>query len=964
MKRTSLLFWALLLSFGASAQTVYSLPYSTGFESGMGDWTAIDNNADGYTWSTSPIGPSWSMTHSGSHAVGSMSFVPSSAGGAGGITPDDWLVSPAIALTDTAALTWWHFAYSDSYHSEHYSVYVSTTGNTVDDFLATTPIYATTISVGNQWEYLGVYLTDSVGDTVWIAFRHHDCFDQYFMLIDDIGITTGTILPSNECENYVTNLSLSSVDNGGLMVQWNDMVDMAWAVYVDDSLYGITNTCSFYIADPVVAASTGSDNSSQKPTISVRTVCDGSVSGAEVSITANWAGYNVSGNNITCDPYELPFVEDFEDYPYNMSHHLCWHDMGGLSKRIDTTYAHLSSKSLHISSSSNYTSCIITPKLHVPNMHVTVSFWALTVESWWSDPNAVLHVGVQRNYDTFLYDSVMANITEALIVTANEASDWHYCTFSVYLPDTLVGISFKLVGSADYYIDNIQIVDLPESQDSLPPQIQLYGPNSAMALRDTIELNASLIAGDSTGLAWSWSHTLPCTVAGGSTSQQVVYTAVGIDTIVVIATNPFGSDSDTTYVTVGGEPHVSINGVATVFTDDTVRFTALLTAGYPEGVTYNWSSSMAAAGQAWMHADSNQILLVYSVAGTDTITLTVNNALGSITLTRIVNIIHCNAITTFPYTTSFEPFQGDGQECWRAVEWQRSNFYHRTGGSGMKSHGGGDAWLITPPIALPSQADGMMFEFYTLFEYLYHLDVLVSPTGNSDFSAFTDTLARLTDPPYDPNHWPIYYLDSLQLSLEAYGGHTIRIAFHHYDGSSDLSVLGIDDFSIFCDSSSMTPIPPTPDTVWRTVTVTANVDGACQTHGSGVYADSSTVDIGYTMLDSVTDGGHWQFLGWDDSEMDNPRQIVVTSDTAIVALFQWVADSVGIGNIAVDGISIRSIGDRILVKGANEEVRVFDMMGRMVAAAKGDVVSLRVPTAGVYLVRIENRIAKKVVVIK
>lgn len=86
------------------------------------------------------------------------------------------------------------------------------------------------------------------------------------------------------------------------------------------------------------------------------------------------------------------------------------------------------------------------------------------------------------------------------------------------------------------------------------------------------------------------------------------------------------------------------------------------------------------------------------------------------------------------------------------------------------------------------------------------------------------------------------------------------------------------------------PTPP-PDTVWRTVTVSTNVSGAAEAYGSGLYVDSSTVEIGYHLVDTATNGGHWQFLGWNDGGTGNPRDILVTSDTAIVALFEWVADS-------------------------------------------------------------------------
>lgn len=118
---------------------------------------------------------------------------------------------------------------------------------------------------------------------------------------------------------------------------------------------------------------------------------------------------------------------------------------------------------------------------------------------------------------------------------------------------------------------------------------------------------------------------------------------------------------------------------------------------------------------------------------------------------------------------------------------------------------------------------------------------------------------------------------------------------HWSNGSTDNPLTLTVDSDTFLTAYFVQDTPP--DTLWRTVTVTANVAGACETYGSGVYADSSIVEIGYHVLDTATDGGHWQFLGWSDGLTETPRQILVTSDTAIVALFEWVADSVGIEEI-------------------------------------------------------------------
>lgn len=64
----------------------------------------------------------------------------------------------------------------------------------------------------------------------------------------------------------------------------------------------------------------------------------------------------------------------------------------------------------------------------------------------------------------------------------------------------------------------------------------------------------------------------------------------------------------------------------------------------------------------------------------------------------------------------------------------------------------------------------------------------------------------------------------------------------------------------------------------------------------------------------------------------------------------------GIGNIESEGIRIYGEGDHIVVEGTTDEVRVYDMVGRSVRNE-----ALR---AGVYMVKVGNRPARKVVVIR
>ncbi len=158
------------------------------------------------------------------------------------------------------------------------------------------------------------------------------------------------------------------------------------------------------------------------------------------------------------------------------------------------------------------------------------------------------------------------------------------------------------------------------------------------------------------------------------------------------------------------------------------------------------------------------------------------------------------------------------------------------------------------------------------------------------------------------------------------------------------------------------PTPP-PDTLWRTVAVTANVDGVCETYGSGTYADSSRVEMGYTMVDTVNEGGRWQFLGWSDGENDNPRTILVTSDTVIVALFEWMADSVGINELRDNSYEIRvypnpAHGAVTVSVGAPATLTVLDLTGRVVIAPLSLSSSATLPLtdlpSGTYFLRVTN----------
>ena len=200
--------------------------------------------------------------------------------------------------------------------------------------------------------------------------------------------------------------------------------------------------------------------------------------------------------------------------------------------------------------------------------------------------------------------------------------------------------------------------------------------------------------------------------------------------------------------------------------------------------------------------------------------------------------------------------------------------------------------------------------------------------GNYDTVTFTAQLLRgdTTGLAYT---WHSTLLDSVmvgpsvQLFYDTIGVDTLSVTATTAIGvNTAMLIVSVDTLSV-------------PDTLWRTVTVTANEEGVCESYGSGVYPDSSTVEIGYTMVDTVTVGGHWRFLGWSDGGTGNPRDILVTSDTAIVTLFEWIEDSVGIGEVEKSKREVEIFpnpaSSDVTVKVSRPSIlTVIDLQGRMV----------------------------------
>ena len=120
--------------------------------------------------------------------------------------------------------------------------------------------------------------------------------------------------------------------------------------------------------------------------------------------------------------------------------------------------------------------------------------------------------------------------------------------------------------------------------------------------------------------------------------------------------------------------------------------------------------------------------------------------------------------------------------------------------------------------------------------------------------------------------------------------------------------------------------------------------------GDGVFDYGTTIT-----LHAIANNGY-RFDHWSTGSTDNPYTLTVTNDTTIIAYF--VSDGTqGIGEVGTGDIRISVFNGRVCVEGiTNEEVRVYDITGRMVQN--------RSLPSGVYIVKVGDLPAQKVVVMR
>ena len=180
---------------GGSSQT-----YTYDFEDGWQGWQVIDADGDGYTWKWANSSGGYNG-HNGS--IATMVSESYSNDLMVALSPDNYLVSPQrYSISNGAKIKFYVCAQDVNYPAEHYGVAVSTQATPdsddfviIDEWTLSAKVKSGGKIRGNRtqgtWYLKTVDLSAYAGQSIWIAIRHFNCYDEFMIDVDDITIVTG-----------------------------------------------------------------------------------------------------------------------------------------------------------------------------------------------------------------------------------------------------------------------------------------------------------------------------------------------------------------------------------------------------------------------------------------------------------------------------------------------------------------------------------------------------------------------------------------------------------------------------------------------------------------------------------------------------------------------------------------------------------------------------------------------------
>ena len=931
-----------------------------------------------------------------------------------GLYDSGWIMSKAIVLpSDTSThliLEWQVLSANNSggWAGEYYEVLVSTSTDRTDTTAYTSLMkdYAQHNPYGS-WgvrDTMQVSLDDYAGQTIYIAFRSPYCTG---LNIDDVEVRT-TLIPR------VSIVHPSAVNS--------HEPALFTAHLAEGSTAGLTYTWHSTLMDTTASDSTLSLTYLAGGTDTIRLI-------ATNSYGSDTATAIIAVND--CAPLSIPFVETFATtiaQPYNVDGSIptCWnrywngaaanapHVANGYPYSPIKDYLDYN-KALLLMAAYPFDEWDSVATVETPTFADSLSHTALVLT----------YLGEYFN-TTPLCVGYMAGGNFVSIAELPTTHTWQCDTVPLTaFPDTVHRIALQFRCSQSYYyaviVSKMELLSL----DPLP-SVKIQAPTTAL-VGDALTIAAQMMGGLPDSLHFTWHSTLlDSTWTTTATSSTLVYHTLGSDTLQLVSTNAYGSDTAWATIAIAAPPLPSVELImnTTIRAHETTTYLAKLEDVHSYGLSCTWHSSLldtTATHAATSSSTLDEFDLVYPTGGYDTLSLTMANPFDTLRIDTVVYIYDCS-FYTLPFHEDFST-DTNSFPCWEK-EWE--------GGWLMSPHTvtvyntdnmvvdsacylelctGSTTWwcstVSTPAfptslnsctLAIEYRADSLNTAFYgSGFSIGYYdQDGTYVPYKHMPFSSTKvhDTIS-LAGLPSEVHSLAMQWCSGYSNNLEIYQVHiytedtatlytvsatpadpamgSVSGSGTYEDGSTaTLIATAYEGFHFVQwndgDTANPRTIVVSADTVLvahfeadstadtttlYTVSATPADPAMGSVSGSGTYEDGSTA----TLIATAYEGFH--FVQWNDGDTANPRTIVVSADTVLVAHFE--ADSTeAIADVYTEaGITVTVVDGRIVVVGSTPQaVNLYDAVGHRINDLSGPL------PQGIYLIQVGVLPARRVVVVR
>ena len=496
--------------------TVTEYPWIEDFEHGLDCWHQLGG---------------WSATYSHGSYEGSTALRSnSSQSSLESPTSSFWIMSQPFALPDTATLPmpellWWmHTPSQDQYSNNQFSVRIAVVdSNEIPPVASFITVYSQTLYYGD-WKHYRVSLEDYAGQNIRIMLHNvpsHSGYGYYdCALIDQVEVRS-TALPVvklnapprvEQLDSNTFTAHLEEGDTAGLTFTWHStMASSGMASFTAvDTMLNITYTASGTDTLTIIATNRHG-------------------SGTATAI--------VSVNN--CPALQVPIIIDFED-----STDLdCWSGFtanGNNNARISdiNPWYRTGSGTDHYMNSNADRGWLVTPAIDLP--HDMTDLYI----HWYQHGSNRLGVFISTDSNNY-FEPADFSITLQSFSDELSYTNGHHC----YSLAAFAGQRIR-IGFVNAY-DNIQLDNIRIAPVSL--SLAMTAPDTVRT-HDTAMFSAHLLAGDTTGLTYTWQSKMTdaglAAMIASDSLCSVVYGTSGLDTVILTATNAFGTDSRVAIVQV------------------------------------------------------------------------------------------------------------------------------------------------------------------------------------------------------------------------------------------------------------------------------------------------------------------------------------------------------------------------------------------------------------------------------